>query len=167
MPLLRRQRRPSSASCAGVHPRQLHAELAMPKTAEPWSLTSPREKDRRQGRQPRPLRHFPNGRGGRVAADVPREPDADRPAAGAACPGMTGLWGRTHGSRWERCASMNAKQPVPAPRGRNSSLRPPALYRRGRNSLPRSAKSEMMALTDPGIRGMSANVNRQYARFPL
>jgi hypothetical protein len=35
--------------------------LAMPKTAEPWSLTSLREKadqDQRQGRQPRPVSHF-------------------------------------------------------------------------------------------------------------
>jgi hypothetical protein len=42
--------------------------LATPKTAEPWSLTS-LHKDRRQGRQPRPLRHLPIGRGLGVAAD--------------------------------------------------------------------------------------------------
>jgi hypothetical protein len=38
--------------------------VAMPKTAEPWSLTSLREKadqDRRKGGQPRPLRHVPDG----------------------------------------------------------------------------------------------------------
>lgn len=46
----------------------------MPKqTVEPWSLTSVRQEadqDRRQGFQPRPLRHLLNGRGRRVAADV-------------------------------------------------------------------------------------------------
>src|SRR5262249_45915523 len=38
---------------------------AMPKTAQPWSLTSLREadQDRRQGRQPRALRNLPDGRG--------------------------------------------------------------------------------------------------------
>jgi hypothetical protein len=44
MPYFRRQRRPPSASCAGIQSRQLHAQLAMPKTVEPWSLTSLREK---------------------------------------------------------------------------------------------------------------------------
>ena len=60
--------------------------LAMPKTAEPWSLTSLREKlikrDRREGRQPRPLRHIPTGRGRGTATDVQRHSVADRPAAG-------------------------------------------------------------------------------------
>jgi hypothetical protein len=97
-----------------------------------------------------------DGRGRGAAADVPRDPDADRAVAGAACPGMTGLWGRTHGSRWERRALLNAKQPVPAPRGRKLIASAPALCRRRRNSLPRSAKSETIALTDPGIRRMSA-----------
>src|SRR3954447_5368801 len=39
--------------------------LALPKVAEPWSLTSVREKadqDGREGRQPPPLRHLPAGR---------------------------------------------------------------------------------------------------------
>jgi DDE family transposase len=47
--------------------------LALTKTAEPWSLTSLREKLIKigaKGLQPRPLHHLPNGRGCGVAADV-------------------------------------------------------------------------------------------------
>jgi hypothetical protein len=38
------------------------------------------DQDRRQGGQPRPLRHLPDGRGLGAAADVPGHPVADRPA---------------------------------------------------------------------------------------
>jgi len=89
MPFLRCQRGSPSAPCIGLQHRQLHANLAMPAAAEPWSLTSLREKldqDRRQGGQPRPLRHVPNGGGRSAATDAPRHPAADRPAAGAAGP---------------------------------------------------------------------------------
>src|SRR6516164_3702513 len=48
------------------------------------------DQDRRKGRQPRTLRHVPDGRGRGAATDVRRHPVADRPAAGAACAGMTG-----------------------------------------------------------------------------
>jgi hypothetical protein len=71
--------------------------LAMPKAAEAWSLTSLREKlikNRRRGRQPRPLRHLPIGRGLGVAADVCGYPDAHRPTAGAARTNVTGKWSR-------------------------------------------------------------------------
>jgi hypothetical protein len=50
---------------------------------------------------------------------------------------------------------MKANRRVPALFKDNSSLRAPALYRQGRNSLPRVPKSETMALTHPEIRGMS------------
>jgi len=40
------------------------------------------DQDRRQGRQPRPLRHVPGGRGGGFAANVPRHLAPDRPTAG-------------------------------------------------------------------------------------
>jgi len=39
--------------------------------------------DRCEGRQPRPLRRIPNGRGRGAATDVRRHPIADRPAASA------------------------------------------------------------------------------------
>jgi hypothetical protein len=45
MPFLRRQRRASSAPCAGLQSRQLHADAgAAPSATESWSLTSLREK---------------------------------------------------------------------------------------------------------------------------
>jgi len=49
--------------------------VAMPGTAQPWSLTSLREKLIKigaKGRQPRALRHVPDGRGCRAATDVRR-----------------------------------------------------------------------------------------------
>jgi hypothetical protein len=83
MPFLRCQHGSPSAPCIGLR------TLAMPAAAEPWFLMSLREKlvqDRRQGGQPRPLRHVPNGGGRSAATDAPRHPAADRPAAGAAGP---------------------------------------------------------------------------------
>jgi hypothetical protein len=58
-----------------------------------WSLTSLREKLIKigEGRQPRPLRHAPNGRDRGSAADVPKDPDAHRPVAGTARSSMKGF----------------------------------------------------------------------------
>jgi hypothetical protein len=67
--------------------------LAMPKAAEPWSLTSLREKLTKIGTRITshgPLRHLPDGRGRGVAADVRRHPGDDRPAAGTALASMRG-----------------------------------------------------------------------------
>jgi Transposase DDE domain group 1 len=58
--------------------------LAIPKMAQPWSLTSPAreaDQDRRKGRQSRALRDLPDGRSSGAATDVRRHPVADRPAA--------------------------------------------------------------------------------------
>jgi DDE family transposase len=44
MPFLRRQRRASSAARASLHLGNFMRTLAMPKSAEPWSLTSLGEK---------------------------------------------------------------------------------------------------------------------------
>ena len=44
MPFLRRQRRASSAPCAGLQSRQLHADAGDPPATESWSLTRLREK---------------------------------------------------------------------------------------------------------------------------
>ena len=44
MPLVRRQRRPPSAPWVAYNLGNFMRTLAMPKTAEPWSLTSLREK---------------------------------------------------------------------------------------------------------------------------
>jgi hypothetical protein len=58
--------------------------LAMPQTAEPWSLKPAREadQDRHQGRQPWAVRYVSDSRG--AAADVPGDPVAGSPAPGAA-----------------------------------------------------------------------------------
>jgi hypothetical protein len=61
--------------------------LALPKAAEPWSLTSLKEKLIKIGAKL--VSHgryvtLPDGRGRGVATDVCRHPVADRPAAGAA-----------------------------------------------------------------------------------
>ena len=48
------------------------------------------DQDRRQGCQPRPLRHVPDGRGRGAATDVPRHPAADRPTARTAGASMRG-----------------------------------------------------------------------------
>jgi hypothetical protein len=50
---------------------------------------------------------------------------------------------------------MKTKRRVSTPLQGNSSFRAAALYRHGRKSLQRGAKSETMALADAGIRGMS------------
>ena len=44
MPIIRRQRRPPPAPRSGLQSRQSHADAGDAKTAEPWSLTSLREK---------------------------------------------------------------------------------------------------------------------------
>jgi hypothetical protein len=49
------------------------------------------DQDRRQGRQAWRLRHLPIGRGRGVAADVRRNPVADRPTAGPARASMSGV----------------------------------------------------------------------------
>jgi len=110
MPFLRRQRRPPSAPCAGLQPRQFHADAG---DAEGGGAVvtdqSAREagQDRREGPLPRALRDVPDGRGRGTAADVCGDPDAHRPAAGATRAGMKGLWGRkaritTAGLRFDR-----------------------------------------------------------------
>src|ERR1700730_14241204 len=87
VPYLGRQRRPSSAPCVRLQPRQFHANAGDAQAGGAVVTDQPAreaDQDRCQDRQPWPLRHFPNGRGRSVAADVPGNPVADRPAAGTA-----------------------------------------------------------------------------------
>ena len=86
MPDLRRQRRASSAPCAGLQSRQLHADAGDAEDGRTVVADQPAreaDQDRREGRQPRPLRHLPDGRGRGAAADVRRNPVADRGTAAA------------------------------------------------------------------------------------
>ncbi len=97
MPFLRCQRRPPSLHALAYNLANFMRTLAMPKTAEPWSLTSLREKLIKigaKGRQPRSLRHVPSGRDRSVATDVRGNPDVDRPAADSARARMRGAGGR-------------------------------------------------------------------------
>jgi hypothetical protein len=48
------------------------------------------DRDRRQGREPRPLHDLSDGRGRGAATDVPGDPDVDRPTSGAAGTHVTG-----------------------------------------------------------------------------
>ena len=93
MPFLRCQRGSPSAPCAGLQPRQLHANPGDARgsgAVVPDEFAGEADQDRRQGRQPRPLRHVPDGRGRGAATDVPRHPAADRPTAGTADASMRG-----------------------------------------------------------------------------
>src|SRR5262245_51963372 len=68
--------------------------LTMPKAVIADQSAGEADQGRRQGRQPWPLRHVPNGRARRVAADVQGDPDAHCPVAGATRSCMKELWGR-------------------------------------------------------------------------
>jgi hypothetical protein len=95
MSYLCRQRGPPPASCTGLQSRQFHANPGDAKDDGAVVADQPArevDQDRRQGRQPRSLRHFPAGRGRGVATDVRRHPVADRPAPDATRAGMTGAW---------------------------------------------------------------------------
>src|SRR5580692_6165239 len=72
--------------------------------------------DRREGRQPWPLRHLPDGRGRGATTDVPGNPVADRPVAGAARASMRSAGIRCDKRRQQKCASKQAKLRVSAPR---------------------------------------------------
>ena len=64
MPDLRRYRRPPSLHALAYNLGNFMRTLAMPKTAEPWSLSSLREKLIKigaKGRQPRALCDLPDG----------------------------------------------------------------------------------------------------------
>ena len=69
------------------------------------------DQDRREGRQPRPLRDVPDGRGRRVAAHVQGHPDAYCPASGTA---RTSVRCRDPmpQTRRQGCAITKAKQQV-------------------------------------------------------
>ncbi|TMJ44406.1 MAG: hypothetical protein E6G90_17055 [Alphaproteobacteria bacterium] len=85
-PILRRQRRPPPAPRAGLQSRQFHADAGDAKdggTVVADQLAREADQDRRQGREPRPLRDLSDGRGRGAATDAPGTPDVDRATAGA------------------------------------------------------------------------------------
>ena len=87
VPLVRRQRGASSASRAGLQSRQLPAHAGDAGADQGLVADQPAgeaDQDRREGREPRPLRRLPDGRGRRAAANVRGDLAADRGTAAAA-----------------------------------------------------------------------------------
>jgi hypothetical protein len=73
MPHLYRQRRSPPAPCSGLQSWQFHADAGDAEDRGPVvadQLAREADQDRREGRQPRTLRHVPDGRGGGTATDV-------------------------------------------------------------------------------------------------
>src|ERR1019366_8024559 len=84
MLLVRRQRRASSASCAGLQSRQLHADTGPAGGNQALVVDEPAgeaHQNRRQDRAPWPLRHLLDGRGRGAEGIVPGNLAADRRTA--------------------------------------------------------------------------------------
>jgi hypothetical protein len=114
-----RQRRPPPAPRVGLKSRQLHADAGDAEDRGAVVVDQPAreaDQDRRQGRQPRSLRHVPDGRGRGAAAEVCRNPVADRSVTSAARAGMTGDRDRYYRRRRQRCALFTEKRRVVDPR---------------------------------------------------
>ena len=93
MPDVRRQRGPAPASCARLQSRQLPAHAGDTRADQGLVADEPEgeaDQDRREGRQPRPLRRIPDGRGRYPPANVPGDFAAHRgtPATASARAGM-------------------------------------------------------------------------------
>src|SRR6266702_2566083 len=91
MPHVRCQRRASPAPRPRLQPGEFHADAGDAEDGRAVVADQPAreaDQDRREGRQPRPLRYVSDGRGGGAAADVRRNPVADRATAGTTRAGM-------------------------------------------------------------------------------
>src|SRR5262245_41322589 len=89
MPNIRRQRRPFSASCARLQSRQFLANPGDAGADQGLVTDAPEgeaDQDRREGREPRPLRRLPDGRGCHPTANVPGDFAAHRGTTAAATP---------------------------------------------------------------------------------
>jgi len=154
-----RQRRPPPAPCARLQSRQPHADAGDAQGGGAVVADQPAREanqDRREGRQPWPLRQLPAGRGRSVTTDVPGNLVADRPIAGAARASMRSTGIRRDKRRQQKCASKQAKLRVSAPRrrqliGSTLAVHAVAIYR-----CPRRAKVRPLAPQPRRIRGMSA-----------
>jgi hypothetical protein len=153
MPHLRYQCRPPPAPCVGLQPRPLHADAGDAEGGALWSLTS---QDRREGRQPWPLPHVPNGQSRGVAPDVRRHPVADRSAAGAARAGVRGREAGTRGGkRRKRCAQIGQSRAFQRLSAINCRFQPPSAASASGPTLPRMPERKIMTSQPLGIRGMS------------
>src|SRR5271166_4472376 len=156
------------SSMPGLQSRQFHANAGDAQGGGAMVADQPAGKadqDRRQGGQPRPLRHVSDGRGCGAATDVPRHSPSDRPAAGAARASMR-VAGQMRQQRGERCVLMPAEQWVSAPRSRSNRgfrrLRPArsATYR------CKAARRADLGPQRPRIRGMSVYMQLHLDVFP-
>src|SRR5450759_4013217 len=121
MLLVRRQRRASSASCAGLQSRQLHADTGPTGGNQALVVDQPAGKTRQnwcQGRAPWPLRRLPDGRGRGAEGIVPRDSAADcgttTTATTSAC--VRRRWSCVQEQPMEECVQMPAKMARSAPR---------------------------------------------------
>ena len=96
--------------------------LAMPQTAEPWSLKPAREadQDRHQGRQPWAVRYVSDGRSRGAAADVPGDPVADRRLRAPPAPHDREIGEMRRPATAEVRLDLKAKRRVSALRGQAS-----------------------------------------------
>jgi hypothetical protein len=132
--------------------------LALPKTAEPWSLISLREKLIKIGAKV--VSHgryvtFQLAESRGVAADVHRGPLADRSAAGTARPGTRGAGVKFDRRQRQRCALMQAKQGLSAPRRTELTVSTACCARRARFPIARDARKDNPC---PATIGDPANV---------
>ena len=114
MPDLRRQCRAPPAPRARLQPGKFHAHAGDAQDGGAVVADQPAreaDQDRREGRQPRPLRYLPDGRGRGAATDVRRHPVADRPAAGTARASMSGAEAENDRRQRESCVLIKAKPP--------------------------------------------------------
>ena len=90
VPEIPQQRGPASASRPGLQPRQLHADAGLAEGGGALVSDHAQEKadqDWCQGREPRPVRHFPTGGGCGAEGAVPKNPPSHRWAAAGPCAG--------------------------------------------------------------------------------
>jgi hypothetical protein len=131
--------------------------LAIPTTAEPWSLTSLREKLIKIGAKVVSHGRYVTFQMAEVAASrqMFQETDAHRPVAGAAHSTMRGLWGRKAWTTVGEVRLDEANDQVPAPQGKVTH----GFHCRGQPSrrtlLPPRPKDGQNRATTLGIWGMS------------
>ena len=129
--------------------------LAMPKTAEPWSLTSLREKLIKIGAKVVSHGRYVTFQMAEVAVPRQGNPVADRPAAGTAGASMTGRWGQM---RQTTTAEVRLDEGKAASSGAARRATRRFGFERGgcdRISLRRASMRRKIAPNNPGIRGMS------------
>ena len=131
--------------------------LAMPKAAEPWSLTSLREKLIKIGAKVVSHGRYVTFQMAEVAVSRRMFQEillCHRPAAGAARASMRGDGVRCDRRRRGRCARMNAKQRVSAPRRIQLAASTACCGRGARFTVVPYGKATILVPQPPGIRGM-------------